>query len=227
MIHRFSNKSPLEIKVDELQIQLLDLKKQIQDSLANKSTAFEVGRWYKSSDGVALLICGTDEDNCTGFWRGKWGHDWTFESELGKKDLIPATSDEVKEALVKEAIKRYPVGTKFKSATNKVDVAEILESDFYYSLATDAVQCLQTAGMASNIYHKGQWAEIVKEKPVTIAGFTCEIDGNSVRIGCKRYTKSDVGSLVGCMKIMGITSISVDTHTASLSEWQTLLDNWK
>jgi len=68
--------------------------------------ALEVGKWYKFED---ALFNYQKENKVYGFLFGKWiGKDWTWN----RKDVLPATPEEIKNALEKEAVKRRLMNAK-------------------------------------------------------------------------------------------------------------------
>ena len=68
-----------------------------------------------------------------------------------------------KDALLEEAKRRYPVGTKFKSVYKGTE-CEVLNSDFTYNIPYKAIQN-DNGGW---IYQLGTWAEIVEEPKVEV-----------------------------------------------------------
>ena len=135
------------------------LKEFIPEAFENK---LEVGKWYKSNKGS---ICFNLEDSyygfdCVGDWRGiayfKIGQD--------KSKWELATEEEVKEALINEAIKRgfknvgelslkIVSGEMFKKGSFKTANNNFRYSSVENRLYLDGVE----------IFYNGKWAEIVIE----------------------------------------------------------------
>lgn len=125
----------------------------------------EVGKWYK---GIGdKLICLTSKENkghvkAYGFGAlGGWYEDdndysWTAD------ELVEATKEEVEQALIKEANKRYKVGDKVKSLANNYYEFNISEYKFMqFGKINDLwVKC---NGCNALIYRNGKWADIVEE----------------------------------------------------------------
>ena len=84
----------------------LKIEKECPELFKNK---LEVGKWYNYYKG-ALLVW-NNGGYSYGFINGKYREDWSFCSQ----DAEPATEEEVKEALIKEAKKRgFKSGLKIK-----------------------------------------------------------------------------------------------------------------
>jgi len=76
----------------------------IEPETVNAKAGLEVGRWY--TGGNILLGCYTGNDKCYGFFDGEYSHKW----RMSYPNYHPATEEEVKAALIKEAQRRYKVG---------------------------------------------------------------------------------------------------------------------
>lgn len=79
----------------------------IEPETVKAKDGLEVGKWYHTHSGNGLLIW-NGGNHASGFWDGCYRNNgWFFCNSFKVK---PATDEEVKEALIKEAQKRYKVG---------------------------------------------------------------------------------------------------------------------
>jgi len=116
--------------------------------------ALEVGKWYKIED---ALFNYQKENKVYGFLFGKWiDENWTWY----RKDVLPATPEEIKNALEKEAVKRYS-GKIFISLMNKEEVKfKDVDFDFFNKL-----NVIYSCGY--EIFNNGTWATIIKTNDKT------------------------------------------------------------
>ena len=163
--------------IAELEAQLTAISEQIKE-LKNKPK-FEVGRWYKSNYTKTLFYLTIpavgDKQYGYGFGHdGRW-HDLD-ESEKYWNELvaIPATTEEVKSALVKEAEKRgFKEGVNVKSllyAKGKID-----SNIFSFDITKNNTRLYVGENGQFNIFDNGQWAEIIKDDVIKIGGYDVEI----------------------------------------------------
>lgn len=155
--------------IAELEKQLTEISEQIKE-LKNKPK-FEVGRWYKYKNAKPLL-CYQGGSSAFGIngeegWEDKKEH-WNFKTYPEK--WPEATPEEVKAALVKEAEKRYPIGTKFKSLNGIND-----RFDGHMMKFENGVLLLEDCVNRLEVFSNGQWAEIIKDDVIKVGGYEVEI----------------------------------------------------
>jgi len=118
----------------------------------------EKNKWYRNKEYDNLVFYKSDNQDNYGFGYGSvdpiWLNTLKFNHEL---TWLPASEEEVKEALMEEAKRRgYTIGTKIKRdhfPHNKLRV-EIDKLSFLYDRNR-----LEMGGYS--IYEKGKWAEII------------------------------------------------------------------
>lgn len=132
----------------------------------------EVGKWYKYSDSEGHLFCITkvETDGVEVYGFNSWGN-WIDEGMYSSKNLIPATDQEVNDALIKEAKNR---GFKEGVIVDKSNLNHFVNNNphvlhreysdlFEYRAAgknyRDVLFCCGTC-----IFEDGKWAEIIEEK---------------------------------------------------------------
>ena len=116
-----------------------------------KEEKFEVGVWYQLYESYALY----NGDTNPGFYKGKWANNIIMSC---RSEWKIAELSEIQNLLLKEAKKKYPVGTKFKSLCDnkKLNTIYIVKNALnYYKLDTIFSESF------AYIYHKGQWATYV------------------------------------------------------------------
>ena len=106
--------------------------------------------------------------NIIGFHESKW---CLLDSSYLKKDFIKVPASELidyvtgkkvdKDALLEEAKRRYPVGTKFKSVNNKEIYKVETDSHRWYNEGIDVEK-------VPWVYLRGNWAEIIEEPKVEV-----------------------------------------------------------
>ena len=126
-------------------------------------TKLEVGKWYRlKNKAFNWLMCyASDEDSCYGFnSQNLYSNDYVMYDD---DDWRLATEEEVSEALINEAKKRY---------TNKkvrcLDTNDIFEIDFnelrYYEDVNGLYAFDNDLETEIEIFKDGIWAEIIEEK---------------------------------------------------------------
>jgi hypothetical protein len=140
-----------------------------------KEDALVVGKWYKIQCSKNALVFIQGYKKTYGFdYAGLWTSMW--HENISNTTYIPATDQEVKEALIKEAKRRgfFNIGNRFKSCfddNNKVRTISKYDSSTDIGYCYDEVDNelrsdgLNTYGnFCSNplIYSKGKWAEIIE-----------------------------------------------------------------
>ena len=128
-----------------------------------KEEALVVGKWYKHySGGFNYLVCSVDNEIAYGFMDGKYYTELSFGSQRLKEGCIPATDKEVKQALIKEAIKKgFKEGVSVKCLNDGI-VRVIRE----YCINTPCWEVDVKGGFnlgISTVMLNGKWAEIIKE----------------------------------------------------------------
>lgn len=129
---------------------------------------FEINKWYKATDNNHFLAFITEYKGMRGnigygFDRnGDW-RDWNGDITYGLYDCILASEEEVKEALIKEAERRYgkiKLGMNFKGHWNEKTVLMIDKEDWYYDDRLGVV----LGKNATALMVDGKWAEIVHDE---------------------------------------------------------------
>lgn len=118
----------------------------------------EVGKWYISHDG-ALNFKGEIYDygiNAYGLW--VYDNYWFLHNPTNWK---PATPEQVKSALIKEAERRgYKKGVTIKDLHTKTE--DVIINMTWHSNSADLRTDIE-GKLSYCIYHKGKWAEIVEQ----------------------------------------------------------------
>lgn len=124
---------------------------------------------------------------------------------IEKSSLRLATEEEIKKHLIAEAKKRgyEKVGVKIHSlemdsiwALTKFDALQYDKGEDILRLQGDFIGNYSTYGTLP-IYIKGKWAEIIKEEPIKIGGYTVEKDDSIDGIDCggRKYSKTAIKNL--------------------------------
>ena len=150
------NKTKAEI--DSLCVQA----KEKLDAIAPREA--EVGKWYKDPNSqylvhVTKIIAKHNYVEVYGFdCNGNWFNEWdTVVHQL----CIEATPQEVENALIEEAKRRYKVGDKiFLDGENRILDMNLFQylpksNSFYISLTTK--------GKSGRVFNNGQWATIIEQ----------------------------------------------------------------
>ena len=137
------------------------LKKFIPDAFENK---LEVGKWYKSNKGS---ICFNLEDSYYGFdCVGDWRDITYFKIGQYKSKWELATEEEVKEALINEAIKR---GFKNVRELSLKLVSGAMFKKGSFENANNKFRYLSVENRLNldgvEIFYNGKWAEIIEDIP--------------------------------------------------------------
>lgn len=157
---------------------------------------FEVGKWYKYKRTMDNKMCFLnyrgEEAKCFGIWNDRWGEDWIFPF-----DSTPATSEEIKEALFRQAEKEgYKKGVKIRAiyGTRIYTLRGLRVGEYYPS--TDEL----SGGGYYIIYSKGKWAEIIKDDVPEMHGCKLKMDNGCVKFGCAYKPEEAVKQLHGFVK---------------------------
>jgi hypothetical protein len=139
-----------------------------KEEALNPKPKFKVGDWvYHTLNREAYKITSIKGD-C-------FNAEFGFGCDSGHLDLRLceiATQEQIKAALIEEAKRRYPVGTRFISSLNHQAKREVTSNDYYWWQASDIVVNKQNG---PSVYTNGKWAEIIKEKVINFGKieFTC------------------------------------------------------
>ena len=137
-----------------------------------QKTNFEVGKWYTNNESCYICYQGTDTAYGFGIV-GNWTNDFSTGNSF--KNFVLADMDKVKELLLQEAKRRFPIGSKIKSMTN--NSTHIIN---YYnirfntknpphvgfsnkSIICGAINNIDPNWMDCVLYEDGKWAEIIEE----------------------------------------------------------------
>lgn len=133
---------------------------------------FEVGKWYKFDEEGCLVFKAGKGGLGYGWWRGRWGRRWAAPDNLVRADgWTETTKEEVKEALVNEANRRYKPGdiiTPLKGYYYGSNGNLVLSaSDYIYESSNNReVLAIESAtrGYYVGVFVNGEWAEVVEEE---------------------------------------------------------------
>lgn len=122
----------------------------------------EVGKWYKANN---ALFNHQNGFNSYGFSRGSWTYcNWRTKREDWINDVVLATAEEVKQALIKEAEKLYNVGDKVKSLTERAHELIISEMKFnQIGSINDLWVTCENGTRNCLIFRNGKWAEVLPQ----------------------------------------------------------------
>jgi len=116
----------------------------------------EVGKWYKVNTvhDYLLMFSGNKQEVSLGFANGEW-ENWSFSKKANQLNCIPATPQEIKNALEKEAVRRYPDECTVEDLTGQIKkLYSKRHYDYYFEENT-----LYLYGW--EIFHNGIWATII------------------------------------------------------------------
>jgi hypothetical protein len=129
----------------------------IDPETVTAEAGLEVGRWYHSDNGDSLTFYdGTDV--MYGFnGVGKWTNSWITNTDC--TEYRPATDDEVKAALIKEAQRRYKVGDKV-ACLYSGKVKELRQFEDFKNFSNSNSELWSDGAMPANtqIFKDGKWA---------------------------------------------------------------------
>lgn len=228
-------KQELLKQLSEAQGQLEELKKKIENYQEPK---FEVGKWYKSKNPAKktlFVLTKFTEDH--GVFKNTDGYGFDFEGDWKGNgfDLfgcdvslfIPATKEEVEEALIKEAKRRgFKEGVGFK---DMCATQSLRNGIFLYECPIHGLCLIDNNKYTGNyIFWGGKWAEIIKEEKIKIGGYevkVCEgkcgyptwteIDGNEFTFAFWEAAKlisehSKAKIMVGCSKQFDVSLETIE-----------------
>lgn len=136
--------------------------------------------WYKhKSGGHKNWLMFLDSETQTGYGFntvGEWIRNWANRGYV-EHNCQPATEEEVKYALVKEAEKRY-AGNKFTSINPHVD-KEPVDTNFYnwyFSFTENKLYTQKHLRGGKLAFQNGKWAEIIKpELPKSVTDWISQL----------------------------------------------------
>ena len=136
------------------------LKEFIPEAFENE---LEFGKWYISEHYLVYYL-GNYKCNCIELCDGEWFENAHHSLYGHLKSYRLATEEEVKEALINEAIKRgYKKGVKCKFGTSK-EIRTIETNKFFFDFNSNKLYLRHSSGdNADEIFRNGFWAEIVIE----------------------------------------------------------------
>ena len=196
--------SEINKRIEALEAELQKLKNEVKPK-------FEVGKWYKTNclGGSIFYLTESPVEDCYvsgyGFENGDWcdlsEHYWTLEQKY-KPTL--ATHQEVEEALQKQYEK---LGGKCK-----------LDFCHYWNVNSCGFGCIYSS-KGDEVFRKGVWAEIVKDEPIKIGGYSVVIKkssfekdshNDSFEIGCKQMFRHQIQTIYYIMKNNNFKKVSFD-----------------
>ena len=123
--------------------------------------------------------------NIVGFHESKW---CLLDSSYLKKDFIKVPTSELidyvtgkkvdKDALLEEAKRRYPIGTKFKVVHSPKNIRKVISHEkhsntfvtasdgLHINLISELIEGEKSICISASVYFNGKWAEIVEEPKV-------------------------------------------------------------
>ena len=127
---------------------------------------FEVGKWYRIIIHVNVYALYKQESDNVGFIDGRWRCDIQMKNiEIWQK----ANTDEVKQLLLEEAKRRYPIGTRVRPMLSTESIT--INTTVYDNVGiTDILYVDKTHIINMRVYNNGIWAEIVKPVFTTVDG---------------------------------------------------------
>lgn len=130
-------------------------------------TVLEVGKWYNINTGQSkylLLYSGDDTESFSGFMEGKWSNDWLCSKDRNQKYAIKATTEEVKEALKKEALKKYKIGDYVYIDERKTEIRQIDFNEFKYYPNNNEFYVGCDELRMFKAFDNGIWASVIPTK---------------------------------------------------------------
>lgn len=183
-----------------------------------ESKKLELNKWYIGINQHPVFLVSKSKSNnmfyCYGF---DLNGEWFDEYEEGRRSQthvknfkIPATEEEVFEALKAEAIKRgFKEGVKTKGVGDNLEVSTITEG-MEYKPSDNVLKsnCVGKFYIKRNIFKNGSWAEIISTP--TLNGKEVKVDDLTIQIGCNIFNREIFERTVDYLFNHSITSL---THT--------------
>ncbi len=159
-----------------------EFKKRIEKDFPKffEKKALEVGKWYFNNETSDYLVCFQTEESSYGFFDGEYSNSWTFIIS-DKPNTRLATDQEVKDALIQEAQKRYNVGDVVKCLSTGKD-KELVDLVYFNNLSnsTDELWSDRAEPENARIFYNGKWATIVEETYKLGDRFKCDAGGEYI-----------------------------------------------
>lgn len=156
-----------------------DSKKEFKEMLEVAGLIYEtkdLNKWYRSTDECGFLVFLTRKRNTKeieyyGFSEEVWtDNDWLHEGYL-RDDMTEATDEEVEEALIVEAKKRYNVHDKLKyfKGNSREQVINKMYEFIYRPCDNELlIRGASNSRCALVIFKEGKWAEVINDNEMTI-----------------------------------------------------------
>lgn len=157
--------------------------KQAEEELPQK---LEVGKWYtyKESNYDWLMNYQEEGTSCYGFNpNGSWRNDYIMSPGFNWK---PATREEIRTALIKEAIKRGYTENNFKTLVGDTSG---FDTDFNFTYSDNVLFCKPEGDGGVVVYKNGVWAEVIEEQTPLIPNrwYTLKVNADSILIFVKDF----------------------------------------
>ena len=192
--------SEINKRIEALEAELQKLKNEV------KEPKIENGKWYKDYDYFLVYI--TDINKGVGYGFGSSGQWYNESNDWGFKDVRPATHQEVKEALIKEAKKRgFKKGVMINHSIEGKGHRALIFNELSYHSGYNWL----CDGWGNVVFKDGVWAEIIKDEPIKIGGYEVKkTEFNTYTIGCKSASKTFLNSLRDLMTVNNFKKVSFD-----------------
>lgn len=187
------------ITKEELEKRLSAFKEQLLKECS--PTQFEVGKWDFFTDGKNEWIAKYEKHKNDEYYysvlcvlkkvndafRNTWYQkDWTSMCYYKR----PATESEIKQALIKEAERKYKIGDCVKNINGVIGTIgnEFSQIQFtkYFSGTDDLTY------LGCNVYRQGKWAEIIKDEKIEIGGHPVVFGSGYIEIKGVIYNKTEI-----------------------------------
>lgn len=161
----------------------------------------EIGKWYTLKDSPennVFYVTSVDETGTSygyGFDDGVWFNNQEQISTNCACNEVAfqsrarlATEKEVKNALINEAKKRYPIGTYLTCLRNWHKDQKLYSNQNKFDLEDKHNQLWEkSAYMRYCVFQNGKWAEIVPNEVKVNGYIVTKINDSSVKVGCKQF----------------------------------------
>ncbi|MFA7287616.1 MAG: hypothetical protein WC055_01935 [Melioribacteraceae bacterium] len=114
-------------------------------------------------------------------------------------------------ALLEEAIKKYPIGCKFKSAHSDYQY-EVIRGITLCSLYPNCVYAVGANGEPHGVIYDGdidKWATIIKEQPLMIGEYPVKSAIEGVTINHTFYPESSIFKIKKALEVSNVKSVNV------------------
>ncbi|HSH25010.1 MAG TPA: hypothetical protein VLA13_05680 [Massilibacterium sp.] len=146
---------------------------------------FEVGKWYYSYDHKGAYLFNWNKSKSFGFFHGIWQDGWSINNPSQMPNVIEATKEEIQEALIKEAERRYDVPCIIKYLDG--NEGGLKGYNFEYDFEKDSLYASgDFSSLYDEIYCKGKWAELIED--TKFFDWDVEEINGFYKIGCETYS---------------------------------------